>query len=218
MQNPWNDLPQQSPFILPIDQPHLNQVTWKDGDRSRLRFEMYPVPYLGNPDMAEVYLLTLNPGFTESYKEEVDNPDFVQELQKSYTFKSTPPLYVLDPRFSQTGGFLYYAARLKELIDTVGWHAVVHKVMILEFSAYHSQTYRQLPFTLPSQHFSFALVKQAMAQKKTIIFQRSKKLWIQAIPELADYPTLQLNSYRAPYVSKKNLGEAAFQQVVQMLQ
>lgn len=218
MQNPWRDLPLQPPFILPIDLPYLDQLRWKDDDPSRLRFEMYPVPYLGNPRSAEVYLLTLNPGFEEHrYREEVDNQAFVTEHLKSYTFESTPPFHVLDPRFSRTGGYIYYHSRMREVIQLVGWQTVAEKIMCLEFFPYHSQTYRHLPCVLPSQEYTFDLVRQAIVQKKMIIFQRSKKFWLQAIPELADYPTFELNSYRAPYLSRKNLGETAFEEMLHLM-
>src|SRR5258708_5127061 len=158
---------------------------------------MYPVPYIGIPETAEIYLLTLNPGFKKNYREEIDNPEFVAEVLRSLTFASDPPFYFLDPRFSQTDGFLYYKHRFKQIIALAGRDNVAKKIMCIEYFPYHSEVYRHFKFIWPSQNYSFYLVREAMRKNKVIIYLRSKKLWERVIPELAAYPTMQLKNYRA---------------------
>jgi len=85
------------------------------------------------------------------------------------------------------------------------------------FEMASSETYRHYKFILPSQQYSFHLVRQAIKKKKVIIFQRSKKIWTSALQELLSYPTFELRSHRAPYLSRRNLGNEAFEKVTNIL-
>ena len=218
MTNPWTDLPTIAPYVIPQDYQFLKNIPWKNEDKARYRFEMYPVPYIGNPKQAEVYLLSLNPGFKINYKEEIINTEFVEQAKNSLTFTSNPPFYFLDSRFSKTDGYKYYYARLRQIIDHVGIEKVSNKIMCVEYFPYHSEVYKHFKSIIPSQEYSFTLVREAMKKNKIIIFQRSKKLWIKEIPELESYPTLQIKSFRSPYITKKNLGDEGFDRIIKALQ
>ena len=62
MNNPWEQLSDHPPFILPSDQQVLHTYNTNVRLEYQLRFELYPEPFIGNPD-ASVILLGLNPGF-----------------------------------------------------------------------------------------------------------------------------------------------------------
>jgi hypothetical protein len=63
-ENPWDRLPLQAPFLLPEDARLINEFNVNAADRFKVHFDIFPEPFLGNPN-APVVLLGLNPGFNE---------------------------------------------------------------------------------------------------------------------------------------------------------
>ena len=89
--------------------------------------------------------------------------------------------------------------------------------MCLQYLAYHSKTYTNPPCILPSQKFTFNLLRQAIKDQKTIVVMRSKKLWTKAVPELEAYPYIELKNYRRPFLSERNMGEENFERLIESL-
>jgi hypothetical protein len=89
--------------------------------------------------------------------------------------------------------------------------------MCLQYLAYHSKTYVNLPCILPSQNFTFDILRQAIKDQKTIVIMRSKKLWIKSVPELEAYPYIELKNYRRPFLSEKNMGKENFEKLINAL-
>jgi hypothetical protein len=62
---------------------------------------------------------------------------------------------------------------------------------------------------LPSQAYSFSLVRRAIERGAEIVVMRSKRLWFEAIPELARYGRTHLGSNpRSPFLSPGNLKQS----------
>ena len=61
---------------------------------------------------------------------------------------------------------------MRELIAVVGLGAVARRVMCIEHFPYKSVSYRPLGVTLPSQHYSFGLVRDAIRQGKQVVVMR----------------------------------------------
>lgn len=218
MKNPWVHLPKKAPFILLEDQQLLSSIIRNTDDRTQLRFEVVPLPFIGNPVSAEVILLALNPGFADDdvYYQNTNQSLFTDSIN-SLTHICDYPFYLLKEVYQGTPGYNWYNGRLKQLIEATDRETVSKKVAIVQYFPYHSREFKPLRSIIPSQAYNFSLVRKAIKMEKVIIYMRSKKIWEIAIPELASYPTMQLKSYRAPYLTGKNLGYEAFEKLIELL-
>jgi hypothetical protein len=70
---------------------------------------------------------------------------------------------------------------------------------------------------LPSQGFSFALVREAVAAAKPIVIIRGYSLWRSAVPELDRTRVITLRSPRAASVSPGNMDSDDFRELVRRL-
>lgn len=217
--NPWLKLPKTAPFVLKSDLKALedcgvnpNILDW--------RLELLPVPYLGNLKKAKVVVLCLNPGYDQKLDEKAYFKDkyYFRESLKSLKFTSHTPFYCLDTKFSYSGGYIWWTRLLRSLINSFGLTILSEKLMCLQYVGYHSKTFRKPSCVLPSQEFTFHLLRQAMRENKTIVIMRSKKLWMQSVPELESYPYIELKNYRMPFLTEKNIKKGDFQLLIRALQ
>jgi hypothetical protein len=104
------------------------------------------------------------------------------------------------------------------LIEKIGLQACSKLIFNVEYFPYHSEKYKPIKKILPSQEYSFSLVREAMNNKKIIIIMRSEKLWHEAIPELKNYSyKYLLHSFLNVVVSPNNLGKSEFEVVINRL-
>src|SRR5258708_35888826 len=68
--NPWLELPESPPYVLPDDLAILRRFPSAMG---KLVFAGMPGPFVGNPLTARVLLLALHPGFVDSDIEAAEN-------------------------------------------------------------------------------------------------------------------------------------------------
>ena len=61
------------------------------------------------------------------------------------------------------------------------------KICCIEYFPYHSRNYKPLGKTLESQLYSFHLVRRAVKRGALVLFMRAKKIWLEAVPELASH-------------------------------
>src|SRR4051794_37485556 len=119
MNNPWTDLPDSAPFVLPQDAPLLERYIHLK-DPYRVQTEVLPAPFLGSLDAAKVVLLNLNPGYSDGPDGDIHlfqtNKHYVAENRKSLAFESDPPFYCLSERFSTTDGFRWWQPRLRHVV------------------------------------------------------------------------------------------------------
>ncbi len=219
--NPWVSVPSEKDFIAPCDRDLIDAVLSSDPRaRSELHFEVLPEPFAGDPDKATVFLLALNPawgGTEEAEQGAVDDWDV--ELRRNLAFKATTPFVHIDPRFRETtGGGQWWTKRLRRLAEATSWECVGERVMVLEFFGYHSKTWQSLPVPLPSQAFTFQLLREAMDRNRLIIVTRGWSIWVWNIPELYSYKRIiRLNNQQYSGISPGNMPPDAFRQVVESL-
>jgi hypothetical protein len=187
MPNPWLDLPSQPPFVASIDAEPLARLRHVLRDRLELKLDLLPQPWTGSIHTAEVFMLALNPGFSPDDYVELRNAEYAEQWRLALSFDTRTPFYFLDPAFTDTGGYRWWARRLRELIAVVGIEAVAQHVMCIEQFPYKYVSYRPLGVTLPSQHYSFGLVREAIGQGKHVVIMRSERLWLESVPELREY-------------------------------
>ena len=211
MQNPWNSLPAAAPYVLPEDAPILLKYASKlTGDKA-VRPEVLPAPFIGSPDTAQVILLALNPDFKErdiGYQD--GDPDFADLNLKALTFESRTPFFYLDPAHPEGGGYLWWHRRLRYFIQRYGLKAVGERFMCVQLFPYHSRSYAALPERLPSQEYSFQIVRQAIQERKPVVIMRSREQWLRAVPELQHYGYIELRFPRTPYIERHHMTEDEF--------
>lgn len=218
MLNPWNTLPTVPPYLLPSDTEIVqNYNARKYRANFYIHDELLPEPYMGHPD-APVFLLNLNPSFSEDDAPFYQNPYVQQVWRKNILHEAMEfPFYLIDPQLqTQRGGTQWWNARLRELIEATSRKHVAQNVCCVEFFPYHARNYKN--FRVPSQQYSFHLVKQAMERRVCIIRMRSEKLWVSAVPELLQYPYFyRTNSVQSAYVSYNNLPPSVFNKIVESI-
>ena len=165
---------EQPPYVLDADVPVLKSsrrgkdldIIGKtceevkvhlDGEKS-IHFSLLPQPFNGDLLNAEVYVLTLNPGFDCSdYDANYRNPrsrqallDNIKQVQPSGIL----PFFFLDPKFKFHGGYCYWFSRLKETIAEIGRCREIafdearellgRKIAVIELVPYHSKRSRMV--------------------------------------------------------------------------
>lgn len=219
MRNPWLDLPTSAPFILPQDAEAFAQ---QGVGRlfSAFATDLLPEPYFGRPD-APVVLLTLNPGYSDC-DAEFHSSDWFQAAARAslaHAPKPGPFLHLLpEPR---TPGVDWWMQRTKELREHLGsTELVASGLLCLQFIGYKSKSLRGRlrSVNLPSQEYTFELLRRALARDAIICVMRSQSLWESAVPELAQYRyKVVARNPRSPYITSGNLGAEQFVAVCERL-
>lgn len=217
--NPWENLNEAPPFVLESDkqiiEAHNNNP--KTNEDHKIHTELYPEPFLGNPN-ADVVLLNLNPGFShDDCRFHKSNEYFIQQARKNLRHKSDYGFYLLDEAINDAPGYKWWNSRLKTLITECGREKVAQNLLCVELFPYHSQRFKRIDH-LPSQEYSFYLVSEAIKRKAIIILMRSKKLWIEAIPQLKNYHSyFPSKNPRCAYITERNLPEGIFDKIVKTI-
>jgi|GEM_PF-1434126 len=186
MINPWATLPDSEPFVLPADRVAL-EVFAGVPEEHRLHLELLPEPFLGRVD-APVVLLNLNPGFDEQDHTWHVRPVYADALRCNLRHEvSAHPFYPLDPALEGAPGYRWWSGKTGPLIRECGRHAVANGLLCVELFPYHSRSFGGHKLRLPSQEYSVALVRQAIARGAFIVVMRAKRHWLERVPELARY-------------------------------
>jgi hypothetical protein len=216
MKNPWYQLPHTEPYILKEDFPSISTFNKRTDFNHAIQTNILPEPFLGNPTTAKVILLNLNPGFDDKDLSWHKQQEFVSENSKNLLHQSDPPFYLLNHKFKESGGFIWWYKHLKQFIDLLGLDVVSRRFLCIEYFPYHSKQYKPMP-VIPSQGYTFFLVREAMKQQTPMIMMRGERLWLSAIPELSDYPYNRLHSAQNVSISKRNLSEGIFDSIARIL-
>ena len=204
MKNPWLQLPQSAPYILPTDLTAVRAFNATASTKGLIHEELLPEPFIGRVD-APVMLLSLNPGFDVHDIDEHVKPEFVERCRANLCHASAEyPFYLLDPALAGTGQ-RYWRRILRRPIEDRGLVEVARSVMVVELFPYHSQNCHHRGDSFPSQAYGFSLVRAAIAREALVVFLRSKTLWMSVIPELGAYQNQHaLTNPRNPTVSPGN--------------
>jgi hypothetical protein len=189
MDNPWKELGDASPFVLPSDKPKIDDFNRRYANNARrmLRLDIRPEPFIGNFE-APIVLLFLNPGYTAADQQLHVHPEGqalwrVNVLQESTSY----PFYMLDPRVAWAPGAYWWRRTLNKLIALADLETVARSVLCVEFFPYHSIGDPGFPGVVPSQHFGFKLVEKAIDRGATILITRSSRAWRDHVPRLNGY-------------------------------
>jgi hypothetical protein len=124
------------------------------------------------------------------------------------------PFVYLDPKFSEAGK--WWDPKLKHLLR-FGPEVVARSILNIAYFPYPSRRFGHRWLDLPSQQYTFRLVREAMDRQAVIVFMRRDDMWKEAVPQLKQYDRLfQVKNVRNPAVSPKNCPEG-FQEVVEAI-
>ena len=204
-----------------------------DYDREKsIHFSLLPQPFNGDLLNAEIYVLTLNPGFDCSdYDANYRIPRYRQALLdniKQDQPNDVLPFFFLDPKFDCHGGNGYWFRRLRETIAELGRcremefdevrDMLGRKFAVIELVPYHSNKadgLDKLPEMLPSARMAHDFVRQyvqrkARSERAIVIVHRRFQTWRYALdPDLVRSDKVVRNANRGGYLSPKTAGGMA---------
>lgn len=197
--------------MLAEDEPYLDAFERTFGDSKeahKINRAVAPEPRSG-PINAPIVLLQLNPSYD-------DTPPCPSDLEQRIAalhdeFSPHLPLQNRDGWWTKT-----FASVQRDVGDPV---KVATRVLSLEFFPYASKSFCHGHIRLPSQSYTFALLRRAIRRDALILVTRGFNLWCGAVPELAHerQNVFKLLNPRRPFVSPGNLPGDAYHHVIRRI-
>ena len=210
--NPWEKLQDSPLFFLEEDKKYIdvfNHFNKKPDYEIKLSYT--PEPRLG-PVNAPIIILQLNP----SHSNDEQDMREVERCLASIKNEKAPHLGVMHKND-------WWAKHLKRLIDEVGGDRgkVSRSICSIEFFPYRSKKFNHGTIRLPSESYTFSLVRRAIERDALFIVARSFKVWLLAIPELEEHHRskriYECINKRRPFISENNLPSGVFKKVVETI-
>jgi hypothetical protein len=119
--------------VLAEDRAILEAHNLSRREEHRFQLDALPEPYLGPVD-APMVLLNLNPGFDPSDLVSYATEARSSMMRRCLTHELDPDeaFYFLTDEFRDTGGWLWWTAKLRPLIEAVGMESVRRGVQVIE--------------------------------------------------------------------------------------
>ena len=221
MRNPWQDIDvrKDSLLIHPSDLAHVdafNNLHLKNKHYT-IPYHLPPLPYVGRPE-APVLILLANPGLSDKEaKLNFKYPPKVLEENHRNLLHLPPGNFDGEDSTAPFSRFQdgWWHKRVRKLVDSTSIRRIESGLFFVNFHPYHSRSWKSILFTLPTQHYSFELVRRALKRNCIVLMSRNTEGWITAIPELSDYKNkYNFLSPRGVYISPKNLPPGVFKKVV----
>lgn len=234
MENPWQEFMHKScsdQFILKRELNVIKEFNEKVKDNFKIHTNIMPAPFMGDVRNAEVMILALNPG----YDVEEEKRGFYTKYQDywrseiQHNFDKETPLFCLDDTYCEYSH--YWSKVLNPIVTELGSNGkdiVAKNVCKVQFFPYQSKKFKPIHKSilkkngmnhfLPSQEYTFELVKNAIRRNAIIIIPRAIKKWESAIVELKEYENkYRTNSYGNIILSRNNLGGGSFDTIINRL-
>jgi hypothetical protein len=209
--NPWEKLLKTNgkcKYIAECDKDFLLDIDKK------FKLDFIPQPYVGNPYSSVVYYLLGNPNpLGNNYSIEL------QELQKKNLSHEIIeyPLFWLDPKYKESEVYKWWIDNLSYLVGELGRKIITKYIFAIDYFGYFSENTPSFK-NLPSQEYSFYLIKKAIEDKKIIIVARCANRWYNSISTLKEYEnTFELNNPSNVIISPGNVGDENFDKIIERL-
>jgi hypothetical protein len=222
--NPWRRLPARPPFVLPDEEAAVRAFNAQKSENHKLRIDdLLPEPFVGALN-APVVILGNNPGFNAKNAHYRQEPGFVARMRANLLHQPSDYPFVYFAPDIQGPHRRWWERKLKELLEHFvssarfqRAEALARSILVVEHFPYPSRRYgRGLP-SLPSQDYSFSLVREAMERKAVIVLIRGERRWLRAVPTLLGYKRFcTVKSYQTGSISSKNCDR--FQEVVRAIE
>ena len=223
MKNPWSEFTENvntENLILRQEQDVISEFNQIVEDKYKIHTNIMPAPFMGDVKKSPVMILALNPGYDIEEEKRGFYSKYSDYWSKEiqHKFDKKTPLFCLDDEYYQYSN--YWADVLKPIISELGdkgKEIVAKKVSKVQLFPYQSTKYKAIQKSilkkngfdkyLPSQLYSFQLVKNAIDRDALIVIPRAVKKWEEAVPELKGYKNkCTTNNYLNITLSQKNLG------------
>jgi hypothetical protein len=211
MKNPWRHLPRRPPLVLPMDRAAIEEFNSRLPDRSPYRvdvLQVVPEPFIGHALKARVIVLQLNPGLDSrrdpsAHRQLAFRRSLFGNLRQTRT---RYPFYYFDSRFRMsTPGGRWWTTKTRRLTDKVPSERLASTLAVIEWFPYKSTKFKA-GCTVPSQEYSFWLLRAAMKRRALIVVSRGLRAWQASVPELRNYTRkLTLSSVQNIALSPNNL-------------
>lgn len=217
--NPWQGFDFSDEMVHPDD---LDAVRFhNDSSKSDYQFLLHlaPEPWIGNL-AGNLLVLYSNPGATEANLNKILQPNHELVMQKSIKNLNQEndayPHFHFDPELEQTEGAQWFKSKYRWLIDATSNQAVSKNLITCELAPYHSVKWKAPKLKLPTQEFTYQIIREAIAREAVILLARTPKIWIQNIPELLKYPKVYSPNSINASISPNNY-PGKFDQIVDSL-
>ncbi|HXA02627.1 MAG TPA: hypothetical protein VNW99_11605 [Cytophagaceae bacterium] len=217
MQNPWTnifdgDIGRLDRYSLKEERPVIDEFNKSISDEFKIYDTVFPSAY-SNIKTSDILLLLTNPGYDQKEKDNgvYDDTERISQYLRNLIEDTVPTSEkLLSP---------YWEKKLNKLTKIYPLEIVKSHISIVQFFPYHSIKFREIPKKLikkyfpnsnylPSQEYTFHLLREALIRKPVIIITRSKKQWLEALPELNTYEyCFETNNYRNPILSENNFSK-----------
>lgn len=192
MENPWADLPDTAPYVLPADRERVLAFNDRHGGSpaDRLHLQILPEPYIGRID-APIVLLKLSPGYLPEKRRFTEDPRCREVWRLNALHEPLDyPFYPLDPFLAWTATARWWRRRLGRLIDTFGERLLAENLLSIEAFPYHSVRFPGTRGTMRSQQYGFWLAERALERGALLLMANRARIWYRAVPALERYPRL----------------------------
>lgn len=158
--NPWLELTSSSEKILSSDKSHImlfNRDYCKLNDH-KIMTNLLPEPFYGNVN-AHIYLLALNPGYSEGEEEWHQDNKFLQalKLNLSHSYQKYPN-YFFNPEFASHPGSKWWKGKtrwfLQDLPQEKREVVLSNNLFCVEYFPYHSKRFKKLPSKILGKEIS----------------------------------------------------------------
>jgi hypothetical protein len=215
-ENPWLGPLDGPPFVLTEDAAVVRDFNCHASEDHLLRvYSLLPEPFVGDPQ-APVVLLGTNPGFSHDGANRKQDSGFRARLRANLRHETSEyPFVFFAPKVRQLLK-PWWDRKLRQLLY-LGHEVLARSILAVEHFPYPSRRYGAGRLRLPSQAYSFFLVRKAMERKAIIVLTRGKRWWLRDVPALEGYEGLcELRNPQAGSISTKNCQR--FQEVVRAIE
>ena len=225
-ENPWNLLPVQPPFVLSEEKDKVLAFNVNAHPNHFLHLDIIPEPFVGRQDAPVVLLGNIGGGpefegdQPSAYKLE---PAFQDRVRKNLLHDPSDfPLLWFAPGYYDPGTG-WWERKLKQLLREFGngdiaMSKLARSILSVEFFPYSAHRYGHDRLPLPSQKYSFALVRNAVQRGAVIVLRHGERRWRGAVPELATYPNVvRLKEVRRALITPGNCHDDGFQKIVRAI-
>jgi hypothetical protein len=224
--NPWHRLPDNPPFVLPEDMAKVLAFNATAHENHVLHLDLIPEPFVGNSE-APVVLLGNNPGFKnpEAMAHKF-KPAFANRMRNNlwHQLPDAFPFLYFDPDATIFPSHVdWWKRKLKCVLADFGnddnaMSILARSIFAVEFFPYASHRFRHGWLKLPSQEYSFSLVRTAIKQDAVIVLTRGERRWLRRIPELAEYQRLvRLKEVQKAPISPNNCYGDGYLQIIRAI-
>jgi hypothetical protein len=226
--NPWDQLPESPPFVLPDDRDKVlafNKKQEQKGSDHLLNLDVLPMPFIGCEDAPVVLLGNIAGAGDSDLEDYTSRPEYADRMRKNLVHQNKDfPFYPMAPAPVPFPSHRdWWRLKLKYLLAELqnGKEAdesiLAKNLLAVEFFPYRSRSsrYSHDKLSLPSQKYSCHLVSKAMENKAVIIVRYGRHRWERVVNGLARYSHLvTLKGTQRTYISRTGTNADGFQKIL----